>query len=125
MCEGFRNFENFLKTMGERPPGKTVDRIKNEGNYSCGKCAECIENGWPENCHWATQKEQNRNTRRNVVTTVAGVTGCLSALAEHFGIPTYIIYARINDLGWSHDKAFLTPHHPRVTVAPLSQNLCS
>jgi hypothetical protein len=44
-------FENFLKDMGERPDGKTLDRIETNGNYE------------PGNCRWATKKQQERNKR--------------------------------------------------------------
>lgn len=65
-CEGFRHFPTFIATIGNKPESKrSIDRIDNNGHYSCGQCFQCSENGWPMNVRWATRKEQAANTCRS------------------------------------------------------------
>lgn len=67
VCQSWKNFDNFREDMGYRPSAEyTLDRIENNLHYSCGKCDECIRNGWELNCKWSTQKEQARNRRNNL-----------------------------------------------------------
>jgi hypothetical protein len=63
VCERWdHSFPEFYEDMGVRPSNKTLDRIDNNGGYWCGKCSQCLENGWPMNCRWATPREQNLNS---------------------------------------------------------------
>jgi hypothetical protein len=70
VCDRWRDFRNFLEDMGERPPGKTIDRINNDLGY------------YKENCRWATIKEQhaNRRTPKNHVEITGQRFGRLIAL---------------------------------------------
>lgn len=55
MCDEWKNdFMTFYNDMWERPEWRSLDRINNDLWY------------FKENCRWATSKEQQNNTRKNV-----------------------------------------------------------
>ncbi len=91
------SFENFLADIGPRPrPGYSVERENTNGDYE------------PENCRWATQREQCQNQRRNHVLEVDGERLPIAAWAERFGINPRAIWKRIKR-GWPAKAAVSVP----------------
>lgn len=102
VCERWFSFPNFLADMGEPPRGMSLGRIKNDGNYE------------PSNCEWQPPDKQARNTRRNRIFTINGITACMSDLCRHFGFNKPTISQRINAYGWTPERAFNTPVKRRL-----------
>lgn len=84
ICDRWKKFENFLADMGERPEGKSIDRINNNGNYE------------PGNCRWATLTEQANNMRSNRNITYFGKTLSMTQWAKTLGINPVTISGRIH-----------------------------
>jgi hypothetical protein len=105
VCERWRNsFEAFFADMGSRPsPAHSLDRIDNDGNYE------------PGNCRWATQKQQTRNRRNNLLVTVDGVTRCASEWSERLGVDRNTVRDRIKR-GWLPDVAVTKPSRTRRRI---------
>jgi hypothetical protein len=76
MCDRWKNdFYAFASDMGPKPSRlHTVDRIDNAIGYQ------------PGNCRWATRKEQQRNTRRNVMLEYGGIRLCQKDWAARLGV---------------------------------------
>lgn len=97
VCHRWDDFSNFLSDMGERPSkSHTLDRIENNKGY------------YPENCRWATRKEQSRNRRITKIFTVINETKPLSEWADIFNIDYSIVNKRLWR-GWDTYKALTTP----------------
>jgi hypothetical protein len=92
VCDRWLDFRNFLADMGDRPPGMTIERIDNAGNYE------------PGNCKWATAMEQSANTRKNRMITANGKTLHMSAWARELELNIGTIRWRLNN-GWSAERA--------------------
>jgi len=93
VCDRWKNsFLDFLEDMGERPKGTSLDRIDTDGNYC------------PENCRWATPKEQARNTRKNRLIKAFGKAQSSAAWSEETGIGRGTIEWRL-DRGWTPKEA--------------------
>lgn len=97
MCDQWLNdFNQFLKDMGQCPEGFSIDRIDNNLGYS------------PENCRWATSKEQQNNRRSNLILEYNGEKRNLCEWANILGIPRQTIKSRLYR-GWDAHKSLETP----------------
>lgn len=103
VSEEWRNsFQSFLSSVGPAPTDKhTIERIDNSRGYEHG------------NCRWATRTEQCRNQRKTHYLTFRGVTRPLPEWSELTGIPSSVIYDRVNKLGWTTELALTKPIRTR------------
>lgn len=108
-CQGFREFSHFLKILGPRPANRSVDRINNNGHYSCGECSECLANRWPVNVRWATIDEQNSNKRNNVYLELNGRRQAMFLWAKELGIDRGSLAKRLKSPNWTLERALTTP----------------
>lgn len=94
--ESWRDFEVFLKDMGEKPEGYSIERVDNDKPYG------------PENCKWIPMPEQasNTSTVRKVTNGILVVP--LSEAAKLESINYKTVQTRLNQLGWPLSEA-LTP----------------
>lgn len=83
VSESWRDYANFLRDMGEKPDGLSIDRIDNDGPYC------------KENCRWADDFTQARNTSKNRYIEFAGERLCLSQWAARIGINKRSLIARL------------------------------
>lgn len=115
ICKGWRDdYVKFFTDMGYRPSDRhSIDRLHNEGNYSCGHCDECVANSWPANCKWSTDEEQQRNTRRSRLVEYKGRMLSVSQLSKlpECSVNFYTIKSRIAD-GWPVEEAVITAKLP-------------
>lgn len=76
VCDEWHDIQEFEKWAEQTgyEPGLTLDRIDVNGDYC------------PNNCRWATRKEQANNRRNTLYITFLGETHTLSEWAEILGV---------------------------------------
>lgn len=90
ICDRWQSFENFIDDMaGSFVEGASLDRIDNDGDYS------------PENCRWASHREQclNRRTTNRLVDPNDGSILSLTELACKYGISRGTLSNRMHRSG--------------------------
>ena len=109
-CSRWSQFKAFMADMLDsykihRKEHDTtqIERINNDGGYC------------PENCKWATRKEQGRNTRKNRMLEFRDEKKPMSQWAEELGINYSTLNKRINGMNWSTKKALSTPVDKRYS----------
>lgn len=96
VCDRWLDFANFREDMGERPTGKTLDRIDNDGDYE------------PSNCHWATPKQQQNNRRNTRFICFKGKKYTLEQASIAFNLPLKTLTARFQRK-WDEERMLTTP----------------
>lgn len=96
VCSDWDNFSNFKKWSEENgyKEGLSIERINNDGNYE------------PNNCRWATMKQQCNNQRNTLRFEFNGEVKTLHEWAEFLSISAATLYQRIYVLNWSVERAF-------------------
>jgi hypothetical protein len=87
------SFEAFLKCLGHRPDGMTLERIDNSKGYQ------------PGNVKWATRLEQGANKRNNVRVVYNGELVNVAEAARRSGKKAGCLRRRIQ-LGWPAERLF-------------------
>jgi hypothetical protein len=104
VCEQWQQFENFFEwaLLNGYRDDLSIDRIDGDKGYS------------PDNCRWATQRQQNNNKSSNRIIAHNGDTKTLEQWAAAIGIGASGLHARFAR-GWSTEKALSTPPRGKKT----------
>lgn len=104
VCERWQDdYDAFVEDMGFCPDGLTIERINGNQDYT------------PENCRWASRKEQARNRSGNNLISYQGTTKTITDWAQDLGISVGAIQYRL-DTGLTIDEV-LRPERRRSIEA--------
>ena len=106
VCEEWLSFKNFLKWALNNgySEGLSIDRIDNNGDYC------------PDNCRFATPKQQVRNRSITLKATYMGVERTVYEWAQILGVDYYFLRSRLKR-GMSIEEAITEPKRNTVRRA--------
>lgn len=96
ICNDWLDYKNF-KTWAEKngySENLSIDRIDCNGSYC------------PENCRWATCRQQANNRRTNHILEYKGKKHSMTDWCKFLGLNYNKIRSRINSYHWTVEKAF-------------------
>jgi hypothetical protein len=124
VCAAWKDdFEQFFRDVGARPStAHSIDRIDNDGSYTCGKCPECISRQAKANCRWGTRAEQVASRSTTEYYDYRGERRQLGELAKTHGLTKAAVRARLK-AGWTLHTALITPVQKRTRLGALRREL--
>jgi hypothetical protein len=93
VCPEWFDYNVFLKEMGHRQKGQSIDRIDTNGDYN------------KSNCRWASAKQQSQNKRNNINISYKGETLCAKEWGIRFNVCQDTVISSIKRFGL--EKAFI------------------
>lgn len=98
VCDEWReSFSNFLRDMGPRPAGYTLERKDNDGPYC------------KDNCEWAPLHVQKANMRKSRYYDFCGERLTIPQASAKYGVNVETIRSRIELRGWTPADAVTKP----------------
>jgi len=109
VCDRWHDIANFIADLPEGfESGMEIDRIDNDGDYC------------PGNVRWSTRQVNSSNRRSTRLITHNGVTRTASEWSALLGGSPHLVTERIDDFGWSEERAVTTPvadRHENILLA--------